>query len=481
MTYEIRMPKLTDDMEQGTVIRWIVSTGQSVSTGDPIAEVETDKANVEIEADQAGVVSEIVVKEGSSAAVGDVIAVLGEANGESARGSAEDEDAKDEVEGKAEDRTAKETDGPAGEERKPKQKDEADGDARKVKERKDPEAAEDKAEEKTEAKTDDRAKAKEDVESKRSRTVRDVPPSSPVARELATRHDIDLADLSGSGPGGRIVKRDVEDAISRDTPRSAEAREARPKAEEATDGEWAAESKEAPVAPRSAEASEGMTRMRRTIAARMEKAKREIPHFYLRSEIDFSELMRLQEAIRGGELVAGLTVTHLLLRAIALALPRHPRLSALWVDDSVQMVDDVNIGIAVALDDGLLVPVVKRAQTLSLTQLVAVARELTERARSGKIHSDDLVGATISVSNIGMLDVDELTPIINVPQAAIIGVGAVRERPVVRGGVVAVGRTATLTLACDHRVVNGIEAGRFLEDLKHSLENPLSLVIEVER
>jgi pyruvate dehydrogenase E2 component (dihydrolipoamide acetyltransferase) len=293
------------------------------------------------------------------------------------------------------------------------------------------------------------------------------PLASPVARDLAASHSVDLSSLRGSGPGGRIVKRDVEDAIAgaAAVPAGAQTADAAvadgPRRGKAADGE-------------------GMSRMRRTIAARMEKSKREIPHFYLRSAVDLSELMRMYEAIRADKLMSGLTVTHLLLRAVALTLPKHQRLNALWVDDSIQLVEDVNIGIAVALEEGLLVPVVKRAQTLTLRELVAQARALTERARANKPHADDLVGATISVSNIGMLDVDELTPIINAPQAAILGVGAVRERPVVRAGEIVVGRTATVTLACDHRVVNGIEAGGFLEELKRVLESPLALVVESE-
>jgi len=434
MTIEIRMPKLSDQMEEGTVIRWIVSAGQTVAQGDPIAEVETDKANVEIEAEQAGVVDEIVVQEGGAAAVGAVIARLSEGEGRAPATSDAEE---------------KPPDAPKKASREPSEEGATRPDA-------EPSAVEPEPEPR--------------VSEPASRSAsRGAPLASPVARDLAEARGVDMSTLKGSGPGGRIVKRDVEEAAG-----GAE-RAASPAADE---GVKPAEPTTS-TPSRSAE-GEGMSRMRRTIAARMEKAKREIPHFYVRSEIDLSEAMRLYEVIRAEEVVPGLTVTHILLRALARTLPRHPRINALWVDDSIQLVDDINIGIAVALDDGLLVPVIKRAQTLSLRELVAQARALTERARANKPQADDLVGASISVSNIGMLDVDELTPIINAPQAAILGVGAVRERPVVRDGAVAIGRTAMFTLACDHRVVNGIEAGRFFEELKRVLESPISLVLEAE-
>jgi pyruvate dehydrogenase E2 component (dihydrolipoamide acetyltransferase) len=271
--------------------------------------------------------------------------------------------------------------------------------------------------------------------------------------------------VRGSGPGGRIVKRDVERALA-DQPSAAP-----PPVADESDG---SESNR----PSGAGKETTMSRMRRTIASRMEKAKRDIPHFYIRTDVDADELVRLHETLRADEVIPGVTVTHLLLMAIARTLPAHPRLNALWVEDNIELIDDVNIGIVVALDDGLLVPVLKRAQDLGLKELVGQSRALVERTRQGKFRGDDLVGGSISVSNIGMLDVDELTPIINAPQASILGVGSTRECAVVRGGEVRAGHVMTLTLACDHRVVNGVEAGRFLQDLKHCLERPLALVVE---
>ncbi len=442
MPFEIHMPKLSDTMEEGTVIRWIVGSGQTVKPGDAIAEVETDKADVEIEAERAGVVREIVVPEGGVAPVGAVIAVLDDGTAESVSEAPAPRAAADEPESPK--------DSGAGPAPRAEPMPKPDRGASRESQRRDAVAAKPSAP--AAAKTASREGA--------------APLSSPVARQIAERAGIDLAQLRGSGPGGRIVKSDVEEAVaSKD--RSVEAKTPPVRSDDGA----------APTAPAAA-ADGSMSRMRRTIAARMEKSKREIPHFYLRAEVDVGELVKVYEAARAEDLIAGLTVTHLLLRAIGLTLPRHPRLNALWVEDSIEIVEDVNVGIVVSLDDGLLVPVVKRVQTLGLRALVEESRALVERTRKGKFRSDDLVGGTISVSNIGMLDVTELTPIINAPQACILGVGAMRECAMVRDGRVVAGRAMTLTLACDHRVVNGVEAGRFLEALKAALEKPLALVVD---
>jgi pyruvate dehydrogenase E2 component (dihydrolipoamide acetyltransferase) len=282
--------------------------------------------------------------------------------------------------------------------------------------------------------------------------------ASPLAARMAEDGGIDLAEVRGSGPGGRVLKRDVEAAL-----------------------------RDSPAAPAAAEPSQGATvggrlaplgRMRMAIARRMSEAKRDIPHFYVTAEIDMSEAMRVRESIRRREAMAGLTVTHLLLRALAIALVRHPHLNASWRDGALELHDDVNLGIAVAVDGGLVVPVLRRAQTLSLAEIAARAGELTEKARQGRFGSDDLSGSTFSLSNVGMLDVEELTAVINPPNAAILAVGAVKERPIVRAGQVAIAKTMRATLSCDHRVLNGLEGGRFLEELKSILENPVILLLE---
>jgi len=438
MPYEVCMPKLSDNMEEGTVIRWMVAVGDQVSQGDAIAEVETDKADVEIESDGSGVVRDIVVPEGGAAAVGAVLAVL--------EGGAES--TVDAEEMRRASAVPAESPGPAGFERGEDAQREAGAStpAHRVAGRGLPLAAV-VAGSGGEPGTPDTGPV-----AARLRV-------SPVARRLAENSGVDLSLIAGSGPAGRIVKSDVVAASA-----------ASAKAAVGNGG--------VPSAGGAAPGSPAMSRMRRTIAARMEKSKREIPHFYVRASIDVAELMKMQEALRADGAVPGVTVTHLLVRAMARTLPNHPRLNAYWIDDSIQLVEEVNIGIVVAVDDGLVVPVLKRAEALTLVGLVDTARGLVDRSRRGKFRPDDLVGGTISISNVGMLDVDELTPIINAPQAAILGVGAVRDRAVVRDGAIGVGKTLDLTLACDHRVLHGVEAGRFLEDLKGALERPLALLME---
>jgi pyruvate dehydrogenase E2 component (dihydrolipoamide acetyltransferase) len=218
--------------------------------------------------------------------------------------------------------------------------------------------------------------------------------------------------------------------------------------------------------------------MRLTIAKRMAEAKRDIPHFYVTAEIDMSEAMHLRESIKRREAMPGLTVTHLLLRALAIGLLRHPLVNGSWRDGTIELHDDVNLGIAVAVEDGLVVPVLHRAQLLTLSELAARATALTEKARSGKFGGEDLTGGTFSLSNVGMLDVEELIAVINPPQAAVLAVGAVKDRPIVRDGQLAVAKTMRATLSCDHRVLNGVEGGRFLEEIKGILENPVTLLLE---
>ncbi len=426
MPTEIRMPKLSDTMEEGTIVRWLKNPGDTVQQGEPLAEVETDKADVELEASTSGVLREIRVAQGQGAAVGQVIAVLGDA---AEAGAAAPPEAK------ADSAPAAAAPAPAKAKAAP-----AEAPA--------PSPA---------AVVSSEAPA---------RTVR----ASPLAWRLAEDAGVNLNGVKGSGPGGRIVKRDIERALAKGRgepePAARAASVTAPKAVDAADL----------VAP-PAERVEELSRMRRAIAQRMAEAKREIPHFYVGAEIDMSEAMRLRQTIKEADAIPGLTVTHVLIRAAVVALGRHPRVNASFVDGKIAFHADVNIGIAVALDDGLIVPVLHRAQALSLGEIAAGAARLTERARAGKFSGEDLAGGTFSISNVGRLDVDELVAVITPPQAAILGVGAVKERPVVRGGALAVGQTLRAVLSCNHRVVNGLEGAAFLAEVKGLLERPALLLL----
>lgn len=446
MPTELKMPKLSDNMEQGTIIRWLKKPGDSVRRGEPLAEVETDKADVEVEASESGVLSEIRVGEGEDAAVGAVIAVLAaEGEGDGAGGKAA-------ARTKPEDRPAA---APAAKAERP---------AARSEERRTAEAPSRRQAKKSRA--EDGHAAAEDESHRPGRSVR----ASPLAARLAEEEGVDLAGLRGSGPGGRIVRRDVEAALEDGEREPAVGKEA-PPAEEPD--ERKTESRPAP-APASGEEP---SRMRRTIARRMAEAKREVPHFYIASEIDMSAAMRLREDIKRAGAIADLTVTHVILKAVAVALKRHPRVNASWVEEKVVFHDAVGIGVAVAVEDGLVVPVLHDADRLSLADIAKQAGALVEKARQGKFSGEDLSGGTFSVSNVGMIDVDDLVAVINPPQAAILATAAVKERPFVRDGQLVVARTMRANLSCDHRILNGVEGARFLAEVKELLENPVVLVL----
>ena len=423
MANEITMPKLSDTMEEGKILRWLKHEGDSVEPGDVIAEVETDKADMEVEAPAAGTLRDIRVAEGQSAAVGAVIALFS-------------------VDGEAAPKAA-------AEEREPPRSPEPEAPRRVEQKEAPPQAALGPAE---------RPAREAPVPPGRVQPARPAVPlrASPLARRIADERGIDLQRVQGTGPEGRIVRRDVEGAGG------AEAR--------------------GPIPPRTPPSTlpagrVELSKMRRTVAVRMAEAKREIPHFYVTSEIDMGDALRLVESLQK-RVQQRVTVTHVILKAVALALAEHPRVNGRWADGAVEIGDAINIGIAVAVEEGLIVPVVHGCERLSLLRLAAEAQAAVGRAREGRPTGDDLIGGTFSVSNMGMLDIEEFSAVINPPQAAILAVGAVKERAVARRGKVVVATTMRVTLSSDHRQLNGIEAGRFLETLKGILENPVALVID---
>jgi len=419
MSVDVTMPKLSDTMEEGKILKWLKHPGDNVAIGEIIAEVETDKANMELEAYDEGVLSEVRVQEGQSAPVGAVIAVLGD--GEAAPKAPEAKKAEKPPEKPAAEAAPKPAPAPAKPEpRRPT------------------------------------LVRKEQPEPREEEHVK----ASPLARKIAREHGLDLRGVAGSGPGGRIVEKDVEEALGEK--RQPEAHPAAPSR---------------PIAVPAGGRVE-LSRIRRTTAKRMGEAKREIPHFYATAEIAMDEAVRLKEALAalGGE-YEHLTYTHLLVKAVGLALRRVPEVNGSYDGDAMILHEAVNVGVATAVDDGLVVPVVRNADREPLATIVRVARGLLERARSGHFGAEDLSGGTFTLSNLGMLPVSEFAAVINPPQAAILAIGAIREVPVVRDGKIVPGRVMIATLSCDHRVVDGMLAGRFLRELKTLLENPLALVL----
>jgi pyruvate dehydrogenase E2 component (dihydrolipoamide acetyltransferase) len=481
---DVVMPKLSDTMEEGKILRWLKHEGDVVKAGDLLAEVETDKANMDIEAFDEGVVAELRVKEGESAPVGAVIAVLSSEAGaaqtakpaaakpEAAKPAPKAAAAKPAPAAKTVTAAPKPSAKPAGAPSGATGADEGEVDERRAAGGGDANAAETGA---TEAPGKKPAVVVDSAVAREAKAATPAAPAkrpasdggvalkaSPLARKLAAERGVDLRSVRGSGPGGRIVEKDLEGGDGGE----ASAPAARPAAARPAAG-----------APAVAE-RRMLSRIRKTTATRMAEAKRDVPHFYVSCDLDVGEAMRLRDELVGlGETYEGLTITHLLLRACGLALRRVPEMNASYDGDAVVLHERANIGLATATDAGLLVPVVHDCDANPLATIVAEARAVVSRARAGKPAGEDLTGATFSVSNLGMFPVAHFAAVVNPPQAAILAVGTIRAVPVVRNGEIVPGHLMTVTLSCDHRAVDGALAGRFLEALKPLVEQPIALVV----
>ncbi len=411
---QVIMPKMGDGMVEGTILRWLKKEGDTVEIGDIIAEVETDKASVELPAEASGKLANILAKEGDTVPVGTVIAeILGEGEQPQVTTPAEPAVA------------AEEPAAPGGE--------------IAVSE---PEVSP------TEAPARERVKA------------------SPLARRIAEEAGIDLAMVRGTGPGGRIVERDVQQFLA--------ARQSGPRV-------LAAEPAPAvsPPEPAVLTGGEPLTRMRRLIAERTTLTKQTVPHFYVTMDIDMTEAMALRERLNAAlpEDAPKISVNDLVTKACALALARYPQVNALYQNDRVYPSSEVHIGIMVAVPGGLLVPVLRHCERKTLRQIAAETRQLVEKARSGRLASDEFTGATFSISNLGMYGVDEFIAIINPPAVAILAVGAVQKQPVaLHDDTVAVRPRMKVTLSADHRAMDGAVAAEFLRELKRILENPYTMI-----
>jgi len=416
---DVNMPKLSDTMEEGTVIEWKKQTGDAVKKGDVLAEVESDKASFELEADADGVLS-IVVDAGTPVPVGDLIANIGK------EGEAPAQKAAPKAEAKPEPETARPE--PA-----------------------EPESAVEEPEEEPQLPA-----AQVETPSDGARIK-----ASPIAARLAAEMGVNLAQLKGSGPEGRIVKEDVLAA-----------------AKQGSAGRRPSASPRGPARTGPDVEHEELTRIQTIVARRMVESKTTVPHFYLTTKVRMDEAVRVQKQLR--ESVSGaekLTISDLVMRACAIALRRHPEVNASWGGDHIELKRRINIGFAVAQPKGLVVPVLKDVDAKDLVQISIESRQLIERARAGKPSPQDLEGGTFSLSNLGMFGVTEFAAVVNVPEAAILAVGVVADEPVVEEGRVVPGKTMKMTLSVDHRVLYGANGAQFLAEVKSLLENPVSLVL----
>jgi pyruvate dehydrogenase E2 component (dihydrolipoamide acetyltransferase) len=431
MPDDIVMPRLSDSMEEGTILKWMKAVGDEVALGDELVEIETDKANMVFEADAAGTLIEIKAQEGDTLPIGKVIARVGEAGeaGESpADGAPEDSAAT----------APAEVEAPAAE-----------------KVREEEEAREAEAAPAPAATTDGRVKA------------------SPLARRIAGEKGIDLSSLSGSGPGGRIIKADVERAEAA----PAAAPEAAP-APAAPAAPTAGAREKPETAKGSVEVVE-LTKLQQTVSRRMAESKATAPHFYLQAEVEMTRAWEARAQVKAaageGEVVP--SFNDMVVKACALALRSFPRANGAYRDGRWELYSRVNVGIAVAAEEALVVPTIFDADAKGLRQIASEARALAERVRERTITPPELSGATFTVSNLGMYGVSNFQPVINSPQAAILAVGEIAERAVIREGELATARLMGVTLACDHRILYGAEAAEFLARVRALLEEPLGLAL----
>ncbi len=432
MAETIQMPKLGFDMAEGTLVRWVKQTGDQVSKGEVIAEIETDKATIEIEASAGGTVLKHLVSEGDVVPVGADIAILGE-EGESV------------PEGEAPPPAAKAEEEPA--EEKPAET-----------------PAEQPAEEPAPADEG------EEIDKRLPGGVK----ASPLARRMAEDKDINLKQVKGTGPGGRIVKRDIEGY----TPSAAPAEEA-PAKQPAKGAAMPAPSfGEVPSGP-DVEV-EQTSKLRSRIASRMIEAKQQVPHFYVTTEMDVEAMLALRKQLNDSLEEGGtkISVNDMIVKAAALTLRKFPNLNSHYYGDKIVRHKRINIGVAVALDEGLINVVTKDADKTSIGTIAAQNKDMIARAREGKVKTDDIEGATFTVSNLGPYDVDHFIAIINPPEAAILAIGAGKKVPVVReDGTLGVGARMKVTISVDHRVSDGAEAAEFLQQMKQLIENPTRLLI----
>ena len=442
MAIPVEMPKMSDTMEEGVLVEWLAEEGQAVAAGDVIAQVETDKATMDLEVYDDGVLLKRVVKAGDSVPIGSLIAVLGK----------EGEDAGSIV---------SQYGGPSGDGAATTPPAESDADSEP------PEETEPSASDSPEP----GAAAPPHSDGGRVK-------ASPLARRMAEEAGLDLASMAGTGPDGRVVKRDVEAAMG-GAPAS------KPAAVEP-----AAPKPIAPSAPSAtpslAAPSDGsdtrISQMRKTIAKRLAQSKFTAPHFYLTVDVDMGRAMAFRtdlNAIAAQQDLGKLSVNDLVTKAVAVALRRHPMVNASYLEDDgvIRQHAGAHVAIAVAMPDGLITPVVRDADRKGLAEIARETRDLATRAREGKLDPAEYAGSTFTTSNLGMFGIAEFTAIINPPNACILAIGATREVPVVQDGAVVPGQVMTLTLSCDHRVVDGATGAGFLGDLKAMLEEPSRMLL----
>ena len=412
MVTKVHMEALSPTMEEGQLVRWLKSEGEEVSSGDILAEIETDKATMELVARGDGILRKIFLDAGGVSAVGSVIAVIAPA----------DEDISGIEEG---------SDGNGTQQALPE------------------ESSAETTQEPEVATTSEISAGTQGTGSVKA---------SPLARRLATEMGVDLLTIKGSGPGGRVVKRDLEGAKTAGSTGAATTT-------------WTPEENEYEDVPTS--------QMRKSIAKRLVTSIGPVPTFYLTVEVDMNRVIEARESMNSMLEEDGyrISVNDIVLKAVAAALRQHPNCNAQWHDNFVRRFNAVHLGVAVAIDEGLITPVIRNAHAKGIMQIASEVRELAGRARTKKLMPDEYTGSTFSVSNLGMFGIQEFTAIINPPEAGILAVGGIEETPVVVNGEVKICPRMRITMSCDHRVIDGAQGARFLATLKSMLEEPTAILL----
>jgi pyruvate dehydrogenase E2 component (dihydrolipoamide acetyltransferase) len=449
MATQVVMPKLSPTMEEGQLSRWLKKEGDKVSMGEPLAEIDTDKATMEMQALSNGVLRKILINEGESAPLGQPIAIIGEP----------DEDISSllkEASGKATPPAAapaaKEAQ-PAAQESKPAAKESQPAEQETAKAAPETETPAQEIEAPTSTSRDDGRQL-----------------ISPIAARMAAEAGVNLKSLQGSGPGGRIVKRDIEAAMTAKPASAASGLGLR------GTGAFRADEKGAVYGP-SGYRDEPLSQMRRTIAQRLVTSLGPVPHFFLTSEIDMDRAADMRSAINDLYPDLKLSINDIIIKVAAAALIQHPKVNASFQDKTIRYYEHADIGVAVATENGLITPVVRAADAKSLPAIAGEVRELAERARARKLKPEEYTGATFSISNLGMFGIDEFTAVINPPEGAILAIGAMKPRAVARDHEVVIKQTMRVTMSCDHRVIDGAVGAEFLRTFKQILENPLYLFL----
>lgn len=433
MATKVIMPKLSPTMEEGQISRWLKKEGDKVSMGEPLAEIDTDKATMEMQALSNGVLRKIIIGEGQSAPLGQLIAIIAEPN---------------------EDIASLMSEAPAA------------APAKEAPKQQEPEKPAEQPAPQAKAAAASAAPAARPVDNGQPRAASTDSGRmivSPLAARMAAEAGIDLRSLQGSGPGGRIIKRDIEAVISQPKPEPSFPR--------------AVGVGQIPQIGASAYRDEPASEIRKVIARRLVTSLGPVPHFFLTTEIEMDRAAEMRRGINALDPDLKISINDVIIKVAAAALVQHPEVNASFQEKFVRYYERADIGVAVAIEEGLITPVVRAADQKSLSQIAAEVRELAERARSRRLKPEEYTGATFSISNLGMFGIDEFTAVINPPEGAILAVGAMSPKPVVRDNEIVIRQMMRVTMSCDHRVIDGATGAKFLQTFKKILENPLYLVV----